>query len=238
MSNRWLLIVVSILISALVVGCAGRHVKRIQRAPIDTIPEDAELEAKIEMLEEMAATYPEDGYVYYEIGNLYYQELMPGEAIANYERALEVDPGLNKARVNMAMVLAESDAADSAKALLTEAIRIDPDDGKAYNNLGMIYYTELDVNTAVKYFKKALELDAESLEARYNLGLAFAEKGLLLESIREWRRILEIGEETGEDNETVERARFSLERAERELRRSAAPEQDGRRRTTEGPQPD
>jgi superkiller protein 3 len=215
MSDRWLFVLVSILISALVVGCAGR---RIKRAPIETIPEDADTEAKIEMLEGMAVTYPEDAYVFYEIGNLYYEDLMPGEAMANYEKALALDPGLNKARVNMAMVLAESDAADSAKTLLEEAISIDPDDVKAYNNLGMIYYAELDVNTAVKYFSKALALDPVNAEARYNLGLAFAEGGLLLEAIREWRQILEISEETGEDSETVQRARLSLERAERQLK--------------------
>jgi hypothetical protein len=51
-------------------------------------------------------------------------------------------------------------------------------------------------------------------EAHYNLGLAFAESGLLLEAIREWRTVLDIAEE----GETADRARMSLERAERQLK--------------------
>jgi tetratricopeptide (TPR) repeat protein len=211
MSQRCCLILVSVLVCALAVGCGGRAIKR---APVDTIPEEAEMEVKVEMLEEMAAEYPEDATIYYEIGNLYYDDLMALEAMENYSKALEVDHSFNKARVNLAMILAESDEVDSAKVLLEEAIAIDPQDGKAYNNLGMIYYTELDVDSAVGYFLKALEMDPQNVEARYNLGLAFAETGLLLEAIREWRKVLEVSEE----GETAQRAKLSLDRAEKELK--------------------
>jgi tetratricopeptide (TPR) repeat protein len=193
-------------------GCAGRGVKR---APIETLPVDADAETKIELLEEMTATYPEDANLYFELGNLYYDEALPVDSRTNYEKALELDPDLNRARVNLAMLLAESAEVDSAKSLLEEALRIDPKDAKAYNNLGMIYYTDMDTGAAVDYFNKAVDLEPENVEAHYNLGLAFAESGLLLEAIREWRLVLEI-DETGE---TGQRARLSLERAERELKK-------------------
>jgi tetratricopeptide (TPR) repeat protein len=211
MHKRFHLGLAASLILFLTIGCAGR---RVAQAPIPTVPEDADVEVKIELLEEMAFAYPEDPNLFFEIGNLYYDQLMPDQARTNYERALALDPDLNKARVNLAMVLVETDEADSARAMLLEAIRIDPTDAKAHNNLGMVYYTELDVNNAVKYFMKALEIEPGNAEARYNLGLAFAEAGLLLEAVREWRTIIE----TDEESETAQRARLSLERAERELK--------------------
>jgi tetratricopeptide (TPR) repeat protein len=206
-----LLVLLTVFAAVYLAGCGAPAVKR---APLEIIPEDAEPEEKIEMLEAMGHEYPEDALVYFELGNLYSEQLLAVDAMESYERALGIDPGLNKARVNLAMLLAESDEVDSAKVLLEEAITIDPADAKAYNNLGMVYYTDMDVNTAVNYFMKALEVDPASIEAHYNLGLAFAERGLLHEAIREWNVVVE----SGGDSETVQRAKLSLERAQKELR--------------------
>jgi tetratricopeptide (TPR) repeat protein len=201
-----------LMVLAILVGCGVRGVRR---APIDSIPEDALVEVRIEQLEAMTEEYPDDALLYFELANIYYEEAMPSDARRNYEKVLSLDHEMNKARINLAMLLAETDEPDSAKALLEEALRIDGTDAKAYSNLGMIYYADKDVPTAVRYFTKAVELDPESPEAHFNMGLAFAESGLLLEAIREWRRVLEITEE----GETAQRARLSLERVERELKR-------------------
>lgn len=211
MSSRFWLILMLILLPILVVGCAGRAIKK---APIETVPEDVDPETRIEMLEEMKEAYPDDPGLYFALGNLYYDEAMPVDARQNYEMALRLDPKMNSVRVNLAMLLAESAEVDSARALLTEALRIDPTDAKAYNNLGMVYYTDLDLDRAVKYFSMALEVDPDNAEAHYNLGLAFAESGLLLEAVREWRKVVEMGVE----GETAERAKMSLDRVERELK--------------------
>ena len=206
------LTMVSIICIALALGCAGRAVKR---APIDSVPAGLEPDLRIEMLEEMTEEHPDDANLFFEIGNLYYDEAMPSEAKCSYEKALAIDPKMNSARVNLAMLLAESGEIDSAKVLLEEAIAVDPKDAKAYNNLGTIHYTEKDIDRAVKYYTKGIELEPTNVEARYNLGLAFAESGLLLEAIREWRAVLEIEEES----ETAQRARLSLDRVERTLKK-------------------
>jgi tetratricopeptide (TPR) repeat protein len=194
-----------------VIGCAGGP--KVRRAPIDSIPADTEPETRVELLEEMTLSYPDDARLYFEIGNYYYDQALPNEARTNYEKAVALDPDFNKARVNLAMILVESDEVDSGKTLLQEAIDRDPADAKAYNNLGMVYYSEMDVDTAVKYFQKALEIEPGNSEARYNLALAFAEAGLELEAIREWRQVID----TATDEETISRAKMSLERAEHTL---------------------
>jgi tetratricopeptide (TPR) repeat protein len=210
MPERFLLKLGLAVLLAGAIGCAPQVLK----APIDSIPEDTEPDARVELLEEMTLKYPDDPNLYYEIGNHYYDQIMPVEARTNYERALELDPAFNKARVNLAMLLVESDEVDSAKTLLKEAIRREPKDAKAYNNLGMVHYSELEIEMAVRYFKRALAIEPTNAEAHYNLGLAFAEAGLVLEAIREWREVLELVEE----GETADRARMSLERAERQLK--------------------
>jgi tetratricopeptide (TPR) repeat protein len=176
MQRRSWLTCISLILVVVILGCGAPAVKR---APIETIPEEEDPEIRIEMLEDMTAGYPEDANLYFELGNLYYDELMSTDARRNFEKAIELDPKMNKARVNLAMLLAESAEPDSAKTLLMQAIELDPDDAKAYNNLGMIYYTEMAVGEAVAYFRKAVEVDPVNVQAHYNLGLAFAESGLL-----------------------------------------------------------
>jgi tetratricopeptide (TPR) repeat protein len=201
--------------SVALVAAAACGMWGVRRAPLDELPEDMDVESRMERMEEMTYEYPEDAHLRFTLANLYYEQALPIDAIRNYHRALEVDPDLNKARVNLAMVLAESGDPDSAKVLLHEAIERDPEDSKAYSNLGMIYYTDLDVAKAVMYFTKALEIDPDSLEAHYNLGLAFAESGLLLEAIREWRLVADADPQ----GDTGQRALMALQRVEQKLQR-------------------
>ncbi|MFH1313338.1 MAG: tetratricopeptide repeat protein [Candidatus Eisenbacteria bacterium] len=212
MSRKLCLAVAALITLTLVIGCGGRAVKR---APVEDVTRDLDPDTRVEMLEQLAVNFPDDANVYYELGNTFYEQALPNDARRNYEKALGLDPEMNPARVNLAMLLAESDEVDSAKVLLREALEINPNDAKAYTNLGVVYYTEMNVDAAVKQFTKALEIEPDNLEAHYNLGLAFAESGLLVEAITEWRLIVELDE----TSETAERARLSLDRAERDLKK-------------------
>jgi len=208
-SARTFLVAVLTVAVFLAPGCG----RRVERAPIDSIPEETDNEVKISELEKMAIEYPDDENVYFALGNVYYEEAMPVEAQMSYEKALELNPKMNKARINMAMLLAETADPDTGLAILKQAIEMDDRDSKAYNNIGMIYYSKGDYNLSVKSYTKALEIDPDNVEARYNLGLAFAETGLLVEAVREWRKVLELDPE----GEMGERTRVSLEKVERLL---------------------
>ncbi len=196
---------------AVIVGCG---IWAVKRAPVESVPEDADPEVKMQMLEDMKAEYPDDPNLYFTLGNVYYDELMLDDARSNFEKAIDLDPKFNKARVNLATLLMEIDEVDSARSLLEEAIGIDEKDVKAYTNLGLLYYSESDLAKAVKYFARALEIDSTCVEAHYNLGFAFAESGLLLEAIREWRKVIDLEPE----GEIAEQARMSLERTEKLLK--------------------
>ena len=209
--EKSLLIVLLIATLTLILGCGAR----VKRAPLGTIETDLDAERRITELEKMAAEYPEDENVYFALGNAFYDQAMPLEARTNYDKALELNPGFNKARINLAMLYAETAAPDTALIILEEALRIDPSDPKAYNNLGMVHYSLGNNDRAVKAYTKAIEFDPDNVEARYNLGLAFAETGLLMEAVREWRVVLELEPE----GEMAERTRVSLDKVEKLLAR-------------------
>ena len=77
MTKRFLLRLGIVGLVLAVIGCAGG----VRRAPIDSIPEDTDPDTRIGLLEEMKLKYKDDGLLYYEIGNYYYDKVMPEEAV-------------------------------------------------------------------------------------------------------------------------------------------------------------
>ena len=59
--------------------------------------------------EQMLSQGIEDARVFYNLANAYYRDQKLGLAIANYERALRVDPGMENARQNLAQCVAQTD---------------------------------------------------------------------------------------------------------------------------------
>ncbi|MFZ1947746.1 MAG: tetratricopeptide repeat protein [bacterium] len=188
-------------------GCATFGPKR---APIDSLPDSTDVDTMTEALEGMALEYPEDANVFFALGNAYYDQAIPDQARQNYEKAIALDPKMSKARVNLAMLLAETGEPDSARAMLEDVIKGDPKDSRALTDLGMICYNLKDVDTAVRYYTRAIEADPKNPEAHYNLGVAFGEAGLVLEAMREWNTVLELVTE----GDTANRARLAIERAD------------------------
>ncbi|HVP57221.1 MAG TPA: tetratricopeptide repeat protein [bacterium] len=205
-------IVLGFVLALAIVGCATFGPKR---APLATVPDTLDAEAKAEAFEQMAKTYPEDAELFFTLGNVYYDQAIPDLAKQNYEKAISLDHKMDKARVNLAMVIAESGDPDSAKVILEDVVKRDPKNSKALVDLGMIYYDAKDVDTAVKYYSKALAINPRDPEAHYDLGMAFAESGLLLEAVKEFRAVLDIQKE----GDTAQRAQLALERVEGTLKK-------------------
>ena len=188
-------------------GCASFGPKR---APLASLPDSTDADTMTQALEAMALDYPEDANVFFVLGNTYYDQAIPDQARQNYEKAIALDPNMSKARVNLAMLLAETGESDSARVMLEGVVKNDPKDSRALTNLGMLCYNLKDVDTAVKYYSMAIQADPKNPEAHYNLGVAFGEAGLVLEAMREWNTVLELVTE----GDTAQRARLALERAD------------------------
>ena len=191
-------------------GCATMGPKR---APIASLSDTLDVQTRTDTLVAFSEKYPKDPEVFFELGNEYYDQADAPDARANYEKALSLDPEMTKARVNLAMLVAEAGEPDSALMMLDAVIKEHPKDSRALTNLGMIYFNQKDYDTAVKYYAQAIAVDPKNAEAHYNLGVAFAETGLLLEALKEWNTVLEITPE----GDTAQRAQLGIERVEGSL---------------------
>lgn len=105
------------------------------------------------------------------------QALMAGrldEAIAEYRRAVEVDPENAAARRNLALALGRTGAADAAARQLRAALESAPEDPQLHFDLGNAVLAQGDREAAVAAFRRALELAPDLQAARFNLANVLA----------------------------------------------------------------
>ncbi len=114
------------------------------------------------------------------------------EAIAHFEKALEIKPDFTEAHNNLGLALAGRGRFDEAIAHYQKALKIEPDYADAHNNLGNALASRGQVDVAIAHFKKALEIRPDFEWAHNNLGLALAGRGQVEAAIAHYQKALEI----------------------------------------------
>ena len=105
------------------------------------------------------------GFGYYSLGDY-------ARAIADFDRAIEIDPGSASAYYNRGIVY--NAMRDYARAIadFDRAIEIDPGRANVYNNRGVAYEALGDYGRATTDFNRAIALDPGYSNAYYNRGVA------------------------------------------------------------------
>jgi Flp pilus assembly protein TadD len=109
------------------------------------------------------------------------------EAIAEYRKALDLDPELAAAHNNLGSALSDKGRLDEAIAEYSTALQLDPKIAASHNNLGNALKQKGRVDEAIAEYQKALQLDPKYYLAHNNLGNAYKDTGRLEEAIAEYR---------------------------------------------------
>jgi len=117
---------------------------------------------------ETEADEPEGAADWFERGNEL-EEVSPEEAMAAYRCALEIDPGLADAHVNLGRLLHEGGRAAEAERHYRLALAARPEDETAAYNLGVALQDLGRLQEAAEVYEKALEIDGSLADAHYNL---------------------------------------------------------------------
>jgi Tfp pilus assembly protein PilF len=134
----------------------------------------------------------DDAVGFYNLGYVLEQRGRAAEAERQYERALELNPGLASAHTNLGTALARQGRFAEAVAHLAEAVRLEPGSAAAYNNLGGVFLQQRQVEVASRHFRSALDLNPGHADAHANLGAALAQQGRFDEAIRQFDEALRI----------------------------------------------
>jgi tetratricopeptide (TPR) repeat protein len=108
----------------------------------------------------------------------------PGEAREAYERALDLDPGVADAHVNLGRLLHKAGELGRAEPHYREAARLDPDDPTPHFNLGVLLEEVGRREEAVHAYRQAILRDPDFADAHWNLGLLLESLGRRQEAVR------------------------------------------------------
>ena len=119
------------------------------------------------------------------------------EAATAYRKALDLDPYLVAALINLANIHYSRDELAEAQALYERAIGLDADFFEAHFNLGNIYHDLGRFQEAAACYRTALQLNPEYADGHFYLAITLEKIGHSLEAKPHWRayqRLLPDGE--------------------------------------------
>jgi hypothetical protein len=106
---------------------------------------------------------------HYNLGNALGELGRPGEAAAEYRRALALDPALMPAQLNLGGALMAEGRLDEAIAQLERVIALAPGSAPAHSNLGDALAQKGQLDRAIARYREALALDPGFAPARHHL---------------------------------------------------------------------
>ena len=112
----------------------------------------------------------------------------PIEARRAYLQALELDPDLADAHLNLGRLEHEAGELGKAEAHYRDAVRCAPDDPTCHYNLGVLLEDRNRPDEAVHAYRQALERDPDLGDAHYNLGLLLESRGRRAEAMKHLMR--------------------------------------------------
>ena len=95
-----------------------------------------------------------------------------GEALTNFKRAIEVQPGFSRAENNIGVVYSRQGRIAEAKQRYEAAIAADPDFAAPFHNLGNLLTRSGDLEKTLELYDRAISLQGGNPYLHYHRGLA------------------------------------------------------------------
>ncbi len=114
------------------------------------------------------------------------------EAIQEFEAALEVNPRLVMAHINLIALYGQLNQPEKAEQHFHAAVELDPGWVESYYNWGFCLLQEGRKTEAAGLFQKALEVNPNYPEAHIQLGLTLDELGQCADAAAHYRRALDV----------------------------------------------
>lgn len=123
------------------------------------------------------------------IGEIHLARNQPGEAVAAWTRALDIDPGNVGVLVNLCAYAISVNSLDEAERYAALAAENGADTVAYHYNLGQIALRRGRPEDAARHFQAAIERDPADLSLRVNRGDALVRAGRVDEAVREWQEV-------------------------------------------------
>ena len=113
------------------------------------------------------------------------------QAIAEHERALEIDPKMAQAHTNLITLYGKMGQVEKAAQHYRAAVEINPNMVDAHYDFGVLMYGQGKYREAGEAFRKALEINPHYAEAHNNLAFVLERQGRIEEALEHYRAAVE-----------------------------------------------
>ena len=140
----------------------------------------------VEGFEQYLQEHPKGKYVadaYFNRGFVYYNLKQWQKALADYNKAIELNPDLADAYFNRGVVYHNLKQWQKALADYDKAIELNPDLADAYYNRGVTYDNLKQWQKAIADYNQAIELDPNYTDAYYN-------RGYVYHNLKQWQKAI------------------------------------------------
>lgn len=113
-------------------------------------------------------------------------------AIASLRQALQVDPRLTEARLQLASIYmrSEVDSVDRARAIYDEILAVEPNNSEALAGVGNVLLSTGDPGTARDFFDRAIQADPDNAQAYVGLASAYNALGMIEQAVASFESAL------------------------------------------------
>ena len=154
-------------------------------------------------IEAMAAQRPKDANVLIAAGDIYF-ESKPDLAATYLRRAVEADPGNNRARVKLGAALVRSMQFEGAVPVLEDAVARTPDDYQAHANLATALFKLKQYPRAAGEFIWIVRSRPEIAASYYFLAISFDKLGDCGQALRAYQEFARRGDAVSQKTELEE----------------------------------
>ncbi len=152
------------------------------------------------------ATNSDSWLAHNNLGGFLFERGQTDEAMAHFQRTLELKPDYSTAHYNLGGVLRQRGLLDEAIAHFQKALEIQPIYATAHYNLGEALREKGQADKALAHFQRALEIQPDYAEAHNALALGLLRKGQVDEAIAHLQRATEIQPDYAEAHSNLARA--------------------------------
>ncbi len=145
-----------------------------------------------DLIEEANQTEENKLSLFFELGNILLADRQYEEAIASYDKAVEIQPNLDAAWNNRGFALDELGRNEEAIASYDKAVEIKPNKDEAWYNRGNALKNLGRYEEAIASYDKAVEIKPNKDAAWNNRGIALSELGRNEEAIASYNKAVEI----------------------------------------------
>jgi len=132
----------------------------------------------------------EEAYRENNIGVAFLEQFHPDEAVKHFRKALEIDPGLALAQVNLAVALLNVPDAEGARKEATAAAQKLPKSPQPPYVLGLVAKSENRTEDAIAAFQRVLALDPADVGSHVNRGQLYLQQRRYDEAVADFKAAL------------------------------------------------